>query len=105
MGERNLRVVPYVMRSNLTRDVERGVRHAVAGMLYGAGDLTFAITVLVDEFLYEHDASFEHFAQAIAALEAAKLELYRREIANYEDQKRQANGEVYHDWREYGGEG
>lgn len=39
--------------------------------------------------------SFYHFAHVLGAIEAAKLELYRREVAPYEDKKREENGDVF----------
>jgi hypothetical protein len=37
---------------------------------------------------------YADFATVIAALEAAKLEFYRRHVANYEDEKIRENGDV-----------
>ena len=58
-----------------------------------AGELNFAITMLVDDFVQY--PSYDNFNAAIGALECAKLELYRRRIANYEDIKMRENGDVY----------
>ena len=58
-----------------------------------AGELNFAITLLVDDFVQY--PSYDNFNAAVGALECAKLELYRRCIANYEDMKMHENGDVY----------
>lgn len=60
-----------------------------------AGELNFCITVMVRDYLLEHGESYQHFNDCIGALEGAKLELYRRVVSNYEDEKIKANGDVY----------
>ena len=59
-----------------------------------AGELNYLVTRLVLSFLGDqpHCADFNN---AIGALECAKLELYRRMIAPYEDQKIAETGDVY----------
>jgi len=59
------------------------------------GELTYALTAEVLEYITRKGERFSTYADALAALEATKLELYRRKIAPYEDQKRRENGEVY----------
>lgn len=60
-----------------------------------AGELNFAITELVLFFLGSYTPEYQKFNDALGALEGAKLELYRRRIAPYEDKKIEANGDVY----------
>jgi hypothetical protein len=61
-----------------------------------AGELNFAITVLVDNYLSDKGAiRYGHLNEVIGAIDCAKLELYRRVLAPYEDQKIQENGDVY----------
>ncbi len=59
-----------------------------------AGQLNYVITRLLQEFLGE-TPNYRLFNEAIGALEAAKLELYRRMVAPYEDKKIKENGDVY----------
>jgi hypothetical protein len=65
-----------------------------------AGELNFAITTLVHEWLDRqvslHDGKlgYDFLNTAIGALECAKLELYRRVAAPYEDRKVIENGDV-----------
>lgn len=66
----------------------------------GAGELNYAVTMLVDAYLSraaEADGRtrYAHLNEVIGVLECAKLELYRRVAAPYEDGKREENGEVY----------
>lgn len=58
------------------------------------GELTYKLTLAVDEYL-GLKPRFSDFAAVLGALEATKLELYRRVIAPYEDQKILAHGDVY----------
>ena len=57
-----------------------------------AGDLNYIITSLLMDTLR---VSYSSMALWIGVLETAKLELYRRVIAEYEDEKCSQNGDVY----------
>jgi len=58
------------------------------------GDLNYCITRLVLLFL-GRSPRYASYNAAIGALECAKLELYRRAVAPYEDAKLAENGDVY----------
>lgn len=58
------------------------------------GELNYALTQAVLDFLPENPR-YEDFNAAVGALECAKLELYRRMVAEYEDEKCAENGDVY----------
>lgn len=58
------------------------------------GDLNFAITKLIDQYLQD-DLNYSGINTVIGVLECAKLELYRRVAAPYEDKKCADNGDVY----------
>lgn len=58
------------------------------------GELNYMVTMVVKEFLGDKP-NYDRFNAAIGALESAKLELYRRMIAPYEDTKIKENGDVY----------
>ena len=58
------------------------------------GQLNYKITQLVSAFLGP-EPRYNDFNAAIGALECAKLELYRRLVAPYEDRKIVENGDVY----------
>ncbi len=65
-----------------------------------AGELNYALTRLVDSYLSRRAGSegrlrYDHLNEVIGVLECAKLELYRRVAAPYEDQKRLESGDVY----------
>ena len=58
------------------------------------GGLNYAITRLVCAWLGSKP-TYSLYNRAIGVLECAKLELYRRAVSVYEDEKRRDNGEVY----------
>lgn len=67
---------------------------ATGGCCDTAGDLNYAFTVIVQEYLKNHGVNYQHLNDCIGALEGAKLELYRRVAAPYEDAKIEENGDV-----------
>jgi hypothetical protein len=61
-----------------------------------AGELNYAITRLVDQYLIDKGGiRYAHLNEVVGALECAKLELYRRLAAPYEDEKIREAGDVY----------
>lgn len=65
-----------------------------------AGELNYAVTRLVDDYLAraaerQGRTRYAHLNEAIGVLECAKLELYRRVAAPYEEMKAAENGDVY----------
>lgn len=60
-----------------------------------AGELNYAITRLVDAYITRKGVRYAYMNEAIGALECAKLELYRRVAAPYEDRKIEESGDVY----------
>jgi hypothetical protein len=60
-----------------------------------AGKLNYAITELMDHYLYIQGKNYQTFNDMIGALEGAKLELYRRKVSDFEDYKIKVNGDVY----------
>lgn len=58
------------------------------------GDLNFLITMIIQDYL-SPSARYTDFNDVIGVLECAKLELYRRLVAPYEDTKIEENGDVY----------
>ena len=65
-------------------------------ILRNMGDLNYTITKLCDAYLStEVGIRYARINDLIGALECAKLELYRRVAAPYEDTKVTHNGDVY----------
>lgn len=59
-----------------------------------AGQLNYILTTEILSYLGENP-NYQLFNDAIGCLEACKLELYRRMVGKYEDQKISENGDVY----------
>lgn len=59
------------------------------------GELNYILTLLCKHYIEGRGLCYQTYNDALGALEGCKLELYRRQIASYEDQKIQMNGDVY----------
>lgn len=59
-----------------------------------AGELNYTFTIIAKEYLQRKGLKYQHINDIIGALEGAKLELYRRVAASYEDEKIKQNGDV-----------
>lgn len=59
-----------------------------------AGELNYLITMLTHRYLNQKPESYQMYNDAVGALEGAKLELYRRHVAQYENEKIKENGDV-----------
>lgn len=59
------------------------------------GELNFQITMLINSYLKRKGVSYTNLNEVIGVLECAKLEIYRRLTAKYEDKKISENGDVY----------
>lgn len=59
------------------------------------GDINYIVTQLCQVFLELKGESYATYNELIGALECAKLELYRRKAAPYEDKKIKENGDVW----------
>ena len=72
-------------------------RDAFAEMGAGDGDLNYVLTSVALAWIEYHQppSGYSLRADVIKAFECAKLEFYRRAMANYEDKKIVANGDVY----------
>jgi len=66
-------------------------------LAYHPGTLNYIITRLCDYWTKDIDgeANYERYNAVIGVLECVKQELYRRQIAPYEDEKCEENGDVY----------
>jgi len=81
--------MPYIPQDDRTR-IDGGDAPSTAG------ELNYAVTKLVDAWLVRKaGVRYAHLNEAIGVLECAKLELYRRLAAPYEDDKMRESGDVY----------
>lgn len=58
-----------------------------------AGEVNYSITKLL--LILKGEGKYKDYNELIGALESAKLEFYRRQIAPYEDKKINENGDVF----------
>jgi hypothetical protein len=82
--------VPYVKKVDRPR-LDQGADARTAG------ELNYVITRKIDAYLASKGVSYSSLNEVIGVLECAKLELYRRIVADYEDAKiaDPENGDVY----------
>ena len=59
-----------------------------------AGNLNYLITKLCQKFLLEGKPNYERHNSIMGVLESSKLEYYRRQVVEYENQKIIENGDV-----------
>lgn len=75
---------------------EARTRLDMGGRPENAGELNYAISRLVDDYLFQKgEFRYEYLNEVTGAIECAKLELYRRVIVPYEDKKLAESGDVY----------
>lgn len=85
--------MPYI------KQVDRNKFNALVNLLEAtdietAGDLNYLLTMVAHRYLNQEPESYSMYNDAIGALEGAKLELYRRHVSPYENEKIKENGDV-----------
>lgn len=80
--------MPYIKQKDRAR-MDRG------GYPETPGELNYLISKSVAKVLEKKPTSYTRINALIGVLECAKLELYRRVAAPYEDSKCEENGDVY----------
>lgn len=60
-----------------------------------AGELNYLITLMINDYIRRKGKNYATLNSVVGVLECAKLELYRRVVADYEDKKCEENGDVY----------
>lgn len=81
--------MPYIIHENRAKillDVET---------ISNCGELNYYISTLLNWYINQKGKNYSTINEVIGVLECAKLELYRRIAAPYEDTKIQENGDVY----------
>ncbi len=81
--------MPYIKKADRV-EISSGARLANT-----PGELNFQLTSIANGYLAARGQSYATFNEVIGALECAKLEMYRRLVAPYEDRKMNENGDVY----------
>lgn len=80
--------MPYIRQEHRSRVLNTGPENP--------GELNYFITHCVWSYLKQRGRTYANFNEVMGVLECVKLELYRRKIADYEDEKKTVNGDVYY---------
>lgn len=60
-----------------------------------AGELNYQMSQLVKSYISMKGRSYTTFNEIVGVLECLKMELYRRKVSTYEDEKMSENGDVW----------
>lgn len=82
--------MPYIKNKNDRKKLDKLVRLFIRQLYFFTGNLNYFLFRLASESCHCY-ADYQSF---IGELEAAKLEIYRRQVAPYEDKKIEENGDV-----------
>lgn len=85
--------MPYIPRKS--REVYNPLINSIRSQAPTWGELNYIITSLIVHKLKSRTCGYESLQSGLGLLESAKLELYRREVATYEDDRLADNGDVY----------
>lgn len=66
------------------------------------GHLNYAMTTMFLDYIELKGESYQTYNDIIGALEACKLEMYRRKVSEYENLKIRANGDVFEEFDQEG---
>jgi len=58
------------------------------------GELNYILTKLCHQYIQKKGKTYSTYNQVVGVLDCAKLEIYRRHVGIYEDQKIIENGDV-----------
>ena len=88
--------MPYIKQEDRTRysAIEETIFRSWFDKEPNAGELNYLFTVIIDHYMVSKGEKYQHYNDVIGALEGCKLELYRRVVAPYEDEKLEENGDV-----------
>ena len=87
--------MPYVKKEDRVYRPRRSATLWVTDKDSAPGELNFKITELVQGYLDVYGVDYQRLNDVIGALECNKLEVYRRLVGPYEDQKIRDNGDVF----------
>lgn len=79
--------MPYIPRSE-KKKVDQD------NLIVNAGQFNYALNQLISVYLDQNSINYQTCNDVIGAMECAKMELYRRLVAPYEDKKILQNGDV-----------
>jgi len=59
-----------------------------------AGEFNYKLHLLISNYVDTLGESYQTYNDIVGVLECAKMELYRRRVSKYEDQKINENGDI-----------
>lgn len=84
--------MPYIDKDQRTYfQIAPEVLHSIST----PGQLNYLFTEIVIAYIRNNGESYVKYNDIIGALEACKMELYRRKVVEYENKKIQENSDVY----------
>ncbi len=84
--------MPYIKQER--RDILDPLLKALAVTIKTEGDINYSFYKLLKLLVDKNGKSYSEYSKCIAALECAKLEFYREEVAAYEHLKEIENGRI-----------
>ena len=84
--------MPYIKKADRPKFITSALD--IAEKAECAGDLNYAITVILHSYLKRKGVKYANVNELIGMMECCKLELYRKVGAPYEDLKVMQNGDV-----------
>lgn len=84
--------MPYIKSEE--REKYQDLVEKLSDLIESDGELNYVITLLMHKQIYKRGLKYQNLNNLIGALECAKLELYRKVIGGYEDQKILINGPI-----------
>ena len=87
--------MPYISKNDKA-NLDSKLSHVHIGSV---GELNYAINALAMDYLNQlSQIGYQELNSVIGALEAAKLEFYRRIVLPYENKKIRDNGDIYYEF-------
>lgn len=86
--------MPYITEERKS-ELQKSINSILSEPL-SIGDVNYIITMIVQKYIYNLGINYSVLNEVIGVLECAKLELYRRLVSVYEDNKIKENGDVYY---------
>lgn len=85
--------MPYITEESKDK-VDKGLVALGLSEFDCAGDLNYAIHQLLAKYIDQNNRSYQTYNDIVGVLDCAKMEIYRRLVAKYEDNKAEDNGDV-----------
>ena len=84
--------MPYIKQED--REVFDDHLYELGEMIEKPGEMNYCFTVLIKHYLKNLGKTYQSINDCIGVLEAAKLEFYRRDVVEYENLKKDINGDI-----------